>query len=259
MSRCRYCRELLSEGEECDCPGVEKEAECVILRRHLDLLANPSKERKRKRPVDLEQIIRDDREEHASRISAYRTGIQKRLGNLAAIQGPQSKAAMAGPSLKKPGPLPKSTYLKGEGPTASDEVLKDRDWPEGYFESFGPVGEDFPTSETNHQRPNTLEDVQKAITLPRQKRRVGEIPFTPAQRKTLKKLDPYDLAVMWRVHRKSEGYDEVLEAVRLQTREACARVALQISRRSALAGDTAGADAARQIAIFLREETDWEN
>lgn len=242
MSRCRFCRELLSEGEECDCPGVEMEAECAILRQHLDFLTNPIQERKPKRPVDLVQLIREDREARAARILAYRKGSTEKVR----------------PSLKKPSPLPQSVHLQGEGPTAADQLLKDRDWPEGYLESFGPVGEDFPTIEEITPHQNTLADVQKALPPSGKKRRLGEVRFSPAKRKALLKLDPFDLGTLCRVIRSGEAYQEVLEAVRLQARETCAKLALQASRGRSLAGDESGADVARKIAKFIRENANLD-
>ena len=114
MTRCRYCRELLSEGEECDCPGAEIEAECIILRKQLELLANPTRGPMPQRPVDLAQLIREDREARTARILAFRS----------------VKNAKLLLSIKKPGPLPDPIALHGEGPTASEQVLKDRDSPE---------------------------------------------------------------------------------------------------------------------------------
>lgn len=222
MSRCRYCRELLSEGEECDCPGVQMEAECVLLRQHLDLLTNPIKSRKPKHPVDLEQLIREDREAREARILAYRTEAGEKLRL----------------PLKKPGSLPPPIPLQGEGPTAADQVLQDR--------------------EDIRQRPTTLEDIRQALGPRTPRPQLRRVPVSPAKRKALLKLDPFDTEVLLRVIRKAEAYEEVIQAVWLQAREACAKLALQLARRRSLAGDEAGADTARQIAKFIREDLSME-
>lgn len=47
---------------------------------------------------------------------------------------------------------------------------------------------------------------------------------------------------------------EDLKKIRRQIREECAQVALLVARRRSLAGDEAGADTARQIAKFIRED-----
>lgn len=114
MTRCHYCRELLSEGEECDCPGVEKEAECIILRKQLERLAISIQEHKPQQPLDLAQLILEDREARTARVLAFRS----------------AKSAKLLLSFKKPGPLRDPIELHGEGPTASEQVLKDRDSPE---------------------------------------------------------------------------------------------------------------------------------
>ncbi len=160
------------------------------------------------------------------------------------------------PVPKKPASIPEPVHHQGNSTSADDKALQDRSQFKEFSASLGPLPESPSNATERHQSLNTLEQVQHALAFHGKKRRVGEVALTPSKQKALLKLDPYDSGVLTQVIRDPEAYSEVLEAVWLQSREACAKFALQDSRRRLLAGDSVGADVARQIAMFIQQIAD---